>query len=128
MILECPSSVVRRAPCVVRRSSCGVNNCSVYTLQVTVFFQSSSNLLRMFVLTTSRTSSKMGKVRSKTRSLGQIIVKSCIHSRSHIFSPIFLKLAQNVCLNNILDEFENGSSQTKSRSLGHINGKPCFSL
>ena len=37
-------------------------------------------------------SSKMGHVRSKTRLLGQILEKPCVHSRGHIFSPIRLKV------------------------------------
>ena len=51
-------------------------NFSVYTLAATVLIQSSSNLLRMFILMMSRSSSIMGGVGSKSRSLGQIKVKS----------------------------------------------------
>ena len=91
---------------VVLRPAC-VNNCFVNTLEVTFFAQSSWNFVRMIVLVKGRMGLKLGQLRSKTRSLGQIIVKSCIHSKSHIFSPIFLKLAQNVCLNNILDEVKS---------------------
>ena len=40
----------------------------------------------------------------------------CVRSRGHIFSPIFMKLGQNVCLNKISDEFEIGSWGQK---LGH---------
>ena len=47
-------------------------------------------------------------VRSKTRSLGQTLKKPCVRSRGHIFSPIIMKLGQNVCLDKILDELENG--------------------
>ena len=39
----------------------------------------------MFVLMKSRTSLKMGHVESKTRSLGQILEKSCVRSRGHNF-------------------------------------------
>ena len=56
----------------------------------------------------------MGHVRSKTRSLGQILEKPCVHSRGHIFSPIHIKLGQNVCLNEISHEFENGSCRIKN--------------
>ena len=56
---------------------------------------------------------KMINFRSKTRSLGQILEKSCIRSRSHIFSPIVMKLGQNVCLDKILDEFEMGHVSIK---------------
>ena len=38
---------------------------------------------------------KMGHVRSKTRSLGQILVKPCVGSRGHILRQIIVKLGQN---------------------------------
>ena len=34
---------------------------------------------------------------------------ACVHSRDRIFSPIIMKLGQNVCLDEISDEIENGS-------------------
>ena len=43
----------------------------VNALEATVLVQSSSNLLRMIILTTSHSSSNMGDVGSKTRSVGQ---------------------------------------------------------
>ena len=61
-----------------------------------------------------QTSLKMGHVRSKTRSLGQILEKPCVCATGHIFIPILWKLGQNVCLNEILDEFENGSCWVKN--------------
>ena len=62
----------------------------------------------------SRTSSKMGHVKSKTRSLGQILEKPCVRSRGHIFSRILMKVGQDVCLDDISDEFENGSCGVKN--------------
>ena len=59
----------------------------------------------MFVLMKSWTRSKMGHVGSETRSLGQILEKPCVCSRGHVFSPIIMKLGQNVCLDVIMDEF-----------------------
>ena len=59
----------------------------------------------------------MGHVRLKTRSLGQILEKPCARCKGHIFSPIIMKLGQNVCLDEISDEFEIGS---KTRSLDQI--------
>ena len=56
----------------------------------------------------------MGHVGSKTRSLGQILEKPCVCSRGHIFSPIIMKLGQNVCLDEISKAFENGSCQVKN--------------
>ena len=60
---------------------------------------------------------KMGHVGSKNRSLGQILEKPYVCSRGHIFSPIVMKLDQNICLDKILHEFENGSCGVKK--LGH---------
>ena len=73
-----------------------------------ILVQSSSNLLRMIILTISQLSSNMGDVGSKTRSVGQIMEKPCEHSRGHIFGPIFIKLAQNDHLDNISVKFEYG--------------------
>ena len=56
----------------------------------------------------SRTVWKMGHVRSKTRSQGQILEKLCVCSGGRIFSPIIMKLGQNVCLDEISHKFENG--------------------
>ena len=67
----------------------------------------------------------MVHVRSKTRSLGQILEKACVHPRGHIYSPIIIKLGHNVCLGKILDAFENGSCMSKTRALGQILEKPC---
>ena len=55
------------------------------TLEATVMVQSSSNLLRMVILTVSQSSSNIGDVGLKTRSVGQIMEKPCEHSRSHSF-------------------------------------------
>ena len=62
----------------------------------------------------SRTSSKMGHVGSKTRSLGQILEKPCVHSRGHILSRILMEVGQDVCLDDISEEFENGSRGVKN--------------
>ena len=40
---------------------------------------------------------KMGHVESKTRSMGQILEKPCVHFRGYIFSLILFRLGQNVC-------------------------------
>ena len=53
-------------------------------------------------------------VRSKTRSLGQLLEKHCVRSRGHIFSPIIMKYGQNVCLDEISNDFENGSCQVRN--------------
>ena len=60
----------------------------------------------------------MGHVLSKNTSLGQILEKSCVHSSVQIFSPIHMKLGQNVCCNKIFDEDENGSCPVKKYVTG----------
>ena len=56
----------------------------------------------------SQWSLKIGHVGSKTSSIGQILEKACVPSGGHIFSPIIMKLGENVCLTEISDEFESG--------------------
>ena len=56
----------------------------------------------------------MGHVGSLTRSLGQILGKLFVRSRGHICSPIIMKLCQNVCLDAISEEFENGPCWVKN--------------
>ena len=72
----------------------------------------------MFSLMNSRTSVKSGHVGLKTRLQGQIVEKPCACFRGHIFDPILMKLGQNVCLDEIVDEFEIGSCGVESRSIG----------
>ena len=79
----------------------------------------------MSVLVKSPTSSKIGHVWAKTRSLGQILEKSYVPSRGHIFSRIVIKLGQNVCLDQILNESKNGYVWSKIRPLGQVLDKPC---
>ena len=62
----------------------------------------------MFVLKKSQTRLKFDHVRSKSRSIGQILEKSCVHPRDFILVPILVKLGQNVYLDDFKDEYENG--------------------
>ena len=48
------------------------------------------------------------------RALSVVNFLPCVRSRGHIFSPILMKLGQNVCLNKISDEFEIGSCGVKN--------------
>ena len=61
----------------------------------------------------SRSSSIIDGVGSKSRSLGQILEKSCLHSTGNIFGLISLKLAQNVCLDDISVKFDHGLGGVK---------------
>ena len=51
---------------------------------------------------------KLGCVGLKTRSLGQILRKPCVHSRGHSFDPIFMKLNQNDSLKRSRSSFKLG--------------------
>ena len=73
-------------------------------------------------------SSKMGHVGSETRSLGQIIEKPCARSRGHDFSPIIMKLDQNVGLDEMLNKFENGSCGVKNKVTRSSLRKPLCTL
>ena len=56
----------------------------------------------------------MGQVGSKTRLLSQILEKPCVCFRGSIFQSLIMKLYQNVCLDEVSDQFENGSCQVKN--------------
>ena len=86
----------------------------VYAVEATFSVRYSRNLVRRFALMKPRTSLKIADVRSKARSLDQMSERPCVRSKGHIFSPIIMKLGQNVCLDKSLDEFENGSCPVKS--------------
>ena len=53
-------------------------------------------------------------LKQKTRSQGHILEKPCVRSGGHISSLIIMKLGQNVCLDEISDESENGSCRVKN--------------
>ena len=63
--------------------------------------QSSENFVRMLIFIISRSSLKPGHVRSKTRSLGQILENPCLHYRVCSFVSNVVKPCQNVNHNNI---------------------------
>ena len=60
--------------------------------------QSSGNFVRRLILIISRSSLKLGHVRPKTRLLGQILEKPCVHSRVHSFVSNVMKLCRDVYL------------------------------
>ena len=67
----------------------------------------------MLIIKTSRSGSKLGHVGLKTRSLGPIVEKSCVHSRGHRFDHKFMKLCQNVNHHTVYVKFETGSCLVK---------------
>ena len=87
---------------------------------------SSRNFIRMLMIIISRSSSKQGHVGSKTRSVGQLFEKACVHSKRHSFNPKFIKLYQNVNDHYIYrSSLKLGHVGSKTRSLGQILEKPC---
>ena len=78
----------------------------------------------MLIIITSRSSLKLGHVRSKTRSLGQILEKPCVHSKRHSFDPKFMKLCQKLIIMS-RSRSKLGHVGSKTRSLGQILEKPC---
>ena len=60
-----------------------------------------------------RTDLKVGHVGSETRSLGQMLEKSCILSSRLSFDPMCMKISQNVWHHELSDKIETGSSQVK---------------
>ena len=53
-----------------------------------------------------------------------MLEKPCVCSGGHIFCPIIMKHGQNVCLDEILEDSENGHVGSKTRSLGQILEEP----
>ena len=66
----------------------------------------------------SCTNLKTGHVRSKTRSPGHTLEKTCVHLRGHISGPIIMKLVQSVYLDEISKEFKKWVMLGKE--LGHL--------
>ena len=46
--------------------------------------------------------------------LGQILEKTCVCTRGHIFSPIIMKSGQNICLEEMSDKLGNGLCWVKN--------------
>jgi len=68
----------------------------------------------------------MGHVGSKTRSPGQILRNSCLHSRGRICDPILMKLDQNVVLKISRTSSNICHAWLKTRSPGQLLGNFCL--
>ena len=78
----------------------------------------------MLISLTSRPSSKLGHVGSKTRSLGQILEKYCVHSED----AVLIQSSRNFRMLMIIisrSSSKQGHGGSKTRSLGEILEKPC---
>ena len=73
----------------------------------------------------SRSSSKLGHVGSKSRTLGQILEKPCVHSNRHSFDPKFMKLVRMLIMIISRSGLKLDHVGSKTRSLGQILEKPC---
>ena len=62
----------------------------------------------------SRGSLRLGQVGLSTRSLGQILEKSCVHSKGHNFDPVFIKQSPSCVAQSV------GHLTRKSGVLGSI--------
>ena len=65
---------------------------------------------------------KMGHVGLTTRLLDQILEKSCVLSKGHIFSPKFMELGKNTCLNPLpnMPIFSSSNSATNDDMISKI--------
>ena len=81
-------------------------------LMITLFSSPENKVL--FVLRLSYCDSAVSVVHGVSWVINYL---ACVCSRCHIFSPIIMKLGQNVCLVEISDKFEIGSCRVKK--LGH---------
>ena len=116
VVSGCLSSVV------VRRAS----TFDVYTLETTFVIQFLWNLVRIFVLIISRPSSNMGHVWSTTRSPGQILENSCLHSIGQICDPILMNLVRMFVLTISRPSSNMGHVGSITRSPGQILGNSCL--
>ena len=79
----------------------------------------------MLISIQSRSRSKLGHVGPKTRSLGQILYKLCVHSSVHSLEQKSLKLSQNVNSYKSKSSSKLGHVGLKTRLLGQIMKQPC---
>ena len=90
----------------------------MYTLEGTVVIQSSGKFVRMLILIISRSSSKLGHVRSKTRSLDQIVEKLCVHSGVHSFVSNVMTFVRMLIIIISRSSLKLGHVGSKTRLLG----------
>ena len=68
---------------------------------------------------------KLGHVGSKTRPLGQILEKPCVHSKGHSFNPKFMNCVRMLIIIMFRLRSKLGHVGSKTRSLGQVLEKPC---
>ena len=90
----------------------------MYTLEGTVVIQSSGKFVRMLILIISRSNSKLCHVRSKTRSLDQILEKLCVHSGVHSFVSNVMTFVRMLIIIISRSSLKLGHVGSKTRLLG----------
>ena len=79
----------------------------------------------MSIIIITRSSSVLGHVGSKTRSLGQILEKPCVHSRGEVVIQSSGNFVRMLTLIISRSSWKLGHVRSKTRSLGQILEKPC---
>ena len=79
----------------------------------------------MLMIIMSRSSSELGHVGSKTRSLGQILEKTFVHSRGHSLDSKFIHFIRMLMIIISRSGSKLGHVGSKTRSLGQILEKTC---
>ena len=79
----------------------------------------------MIMIIIYRIVSKLGHVGSKTRSLGQILERPCVHSRGQSFDSKFINFIRMLMIIISKSNSKMGHVGSKTRSLGQILEKPC---
>ena len=79
----------------------------------------------MLNIVMSRSDLKLGHVGSKTRSLGQISEKTCVHSGGHSFDSKVMYFVRMLIIIISRSSLKLGHGGSKTRSLGQILEKHC---
>ena len=74
----------------------------------------------MFVVMKYRSSLKWVMSDQKLGHQVKMLEKACVRSGGQIFGQIIMKLGLTFCLDEISDEYKNGSCRVKTKSLGQI--------
>ena len=79
----------------------------------------------MLIFVKFSSSWKLGHVKSKTRSLDQILGKPCVHFRGHSYQPKFVKFCQSGNSYKSRSGLKLVHVGSKTSLLGQILEKPC---
>ena len=94
----------------------------VNTVEATFLASTAEHFVRMFILMISSPSLNMGNAGSKTRSIGQIAIKSCKYWRSHLWLQQLVKIGVRMISRS---SSNMGHIGLETRLLGRNEGKSC---